>query len=128
MANETNLKSINSLRLMYVKEIIFEHSDEEHFINLYEIADILKSDYNTTVTRQTLAADIDMLIDAGYDIECVKSNPNKYHVLSRDFDIAELRILIDAVESRCRRVSSFPPRLQSTGAYQEACKTRWPFR
>ena len=53
MTNETNLKSINSLRLMYVKEIIFEHSDEEHFVNLYEIADILKSDYNTTVTRQT---------------------------------------------------------------------------
>ena len=99
MANETNLKSINSLRLMYVKEIIFEHSDEEHFVNLYEIADILKSDYNTTVTRQMVAADIDMLIDAGYDIECVKSNPNKYHVLSRDFDIAELRILIDVVES-----------------------------
>ena len=87
----------SSLRLMYVKEIIFEHTDEEHFLTISEIMDMLKYDYQMPVTRQTLTDDIDILIEAGYDIECVKGHTNQYHVLSRDFDIAELRILIDVV-------------------------------
>ena len=33
------------------------------------------------------------------DIETVKSTQNKYHLVSREFDIAELKLLIDAVES-----------------------------
>lgn len=99
MANENKVKSNNCLRLMYIKEIIFEHTDEDHFLNTSELIEMLRTDYGIAVTRQTLVADIDMLIEAGYDIECVKSNPNKYHILSRDFDIAELRILIDVVES-----------------------------
>ena len=99
MASENKAKSNNCLRLMYIKEIIFEHTDEEHFLNTSELIEMLKNDYGIAVTRQTLVADIDMLIEAGYDIECIKSNPNKYHILSRDFDIAELRILIDVIES-----------------------------
>lgn len=35
----------------------------------------------------------------GMDIETVKSTQNKYHLVSREFDIAELKLLIDAVES-----------------------------
>ncbi|MBR0418287.1 MAG: WYL domain-containing protein [Erysipelotrichaceae bacterium] len=97
--NKTKVNKSNCLRLLYVKEIIFEHSDEEHLLSTNEIIDMLHNEYHISVTRQTLTADIDMLIDAGYDIECIKSNPNKYHILSREFDIAELRILIDSIES-----------------------------
>lgn len=35
----------------------------------------------------------------GMDIETVKSTQNKYHLVSREFDVAELKLLIDAVES-----------------------------
>lgn len=97
MEKAKNDKLNNSLRLMYVKEIIFERTDEDHFLNTFEILDILEKDYQVSVTRQTLAYDIDILIEAGYDIECIQGRPNKYHVLSREFDIAELRILIDVV-------------------------------
>ena len=54
MNNEKKLKSNNSLRLMYVKEIIFEHTDEDHFITIGEISDMLQSNYGITATRQTL--------------------------------------------------------------------------
>ncbi len=84
---------------MYLKEIIFEHTDEEHFLSICEILDLLESDYGIITTRKTLYEDIDMLIKAGYDIECVRGQKNKYHVLSREFDNAEIRILIDSVES-----------------------------
>ena len=99
MNNEKKLKSNNSLRLMYVKEIIFEHTDEDHFITIGEISDMLQSNYGIYATRQTLYNDIELLIEVGYDIENVKSQNNMYHVLSRDFDIAELRLMIDAVGS-----------------------------
>jgi hypothetical protein len=40
-------------------------------------------------------------MESGFDIECVKGikNTNMYHILSRAFDLVELRVLIDAVES-----------------------------
>ncbi|MCR5383143.1 MAG: transcriptional regulator [Saccharofermentans sp.] len=105
MGNEKKLKSNNCLRLMYVKEIIFEYTDEEHFISISEISDMLQSNYGISAARQTLYNDIDLLIEAGYDIECVKGQNNMYHVLSREFENAELHILIDAVES----MRSLPP-------------------
>ena len=100
MENNWNAaKLIKNLRPMYVKEIIFEYTDEDNFLTVGEISDKLVENYGITVTRQTLYDDIDMLISAGYDIECVKGRMNQYHVLSREFDNAELRILIDSVES-----------------------------
>ena len=37
MANTKNEKINNNLRPLYVKEIIFEHTDEEHFLTVYDI-------------------------------------------------------------------------------------------
>jgi len=91
----------NNLRPMYVKEIIFEHTDETHYISVGEIIKILETSYGVTACRQTIYDDIEMLINAGFDIEDVngKNNRHQYHVLSREFDAVELRIVIDAIGS-----------------------------
>ena len=99
MANTKNEKINNNLRPLYVKEIIFEHTDEEHFLTVYDIEKILEEDYGIAASRKTIYIDINTLIEAGYDIECIKGHVNKYHVLSREFDNAELRLLIDSVAS-----------------------------
>ena len=99
MANTKSNKMINNLRPMYVKEILFDHTDENHFITVNEILELLESVYGITSTRKTLYEDIDLLLSVGLDIECIKGRMNKYHLLSRDFDIAEIRLLIDSVES-----------------------------
>ena len=99
MANMKSNKMINNLRPMYVKEILFDHTDENHFITVNEILELLESVYGITSTRKTLYEDIDLLLSVGLDIECIKGRMNKYHLLSRDFDIAEIRLLIDSVES-----------------------------
>ena len=44
MANTKNEKINNNLRPLYVKEIIFEHTDEEHFLTVYDIEKILEED------------------------------------------------------------------------------------
>ena len=101
MENAWNTKWNNNLRPMYVKEILLEHTDETHFISVGDIIEILKSSYNVTACRQTIYDDIDMLIKAGFDIEDVngKNNRHQYHVLSREFEIAELLVTIGAVKS-----------------------------
>ena len=96
-----NAKYNNNLRPMYVKEIIFEYTDETHFISVGEILKILESSYGVTACRQTIYDDIDMLIKAGFDIEDVngKNNRHQYHVLSREYDLIEVRIIMDAIGS-----------------------------
>ena len=80
-------KNNTNLRTMFVKEILVDNTDENHFITIGEILNILNSSYGIHAVRQTIYEDIDMLIDAGYDL------------VTREFEIAELRLLIDALES-----------------------------
>lgn len=91
----------NNLRLLFIKEILSERTDEDHFISVNDIIEILNSNYGINTTRKTVYEDIDMLLDSGFDIECLKGhkNSNMYHMLTRTFDLVELRIMIDAVES-----------------------------
>lgn len=63
-----------------------------------------------------------MLKEAGVDIELVKSSQNKYHIVSRDFDIAELKILIDAVES-----SKFITKVKSRQLAEKISRLAGPF-
>lgn len=99
MAKAVNEKYNNILRALCVKDILYKYTDEDHYLTVSEILGMLKLNYGITSIRQTIYDDIDMFVKSGYDIECVKGRKNKYHVLSREFDIAELRVLIDAVES-----------------------------
>ena len=94
-------KNNTNLRTMFVKEILVDNTDENHFITIGEILNILNSSYGIHAVRQTIYEDIDMLIDAGYDIESVsgRNNTHMYHLVTREFEIAELRLLIDALES-----------------------------
>jgi predicted DNA-binding transcriptional regulator YafY len=89
----------NKIRLLLVLKILFEHTDEDHCITIAQILQILKDEHGIDSYRKTIKEDIDLLIDAGYDIEFIKSSQNQYHVISRDFDVAELKVLIDAVVS-----------------------------
>lgn len=112
MENVVNIAKINNnLRPMYVKEIIFEHTDETHFITVGEILEILETSYGISSCRKTIYDDINMLIESGFDIEDVngKNNRHLYHVLSREFEIAELLVTIGAVKS----VRTLPPKKNS---------------
>ena len=65
-----DVRNNNSLRLMFVKDILHDKTDENHFITIGEILNILNS-HGISAVRQTIYDDIDLLIEAGYDIECV---------------------------------------------------------
>lgn len=61
--------------------------------------DILESEYNIPTHRTTIPTDIAVLQEFGMDIQIVRSAQIRYNLLSREFDYAELKLLIDAVAS-----------------------------
>ncbi|MBO7711553.1 MAG: WYL domain-containing protein, partial [Lachnospiraceae bacterium] len=60
---------------------------------------ILKSEYGITVERHTLYAEIEKLTDVGLDIIKLEGKTNGYYVASRRFELPELKLLVDAVQS-----------------------------
>lgn len=87
------------LRPLYIAKILYDMTDEDHYLSTPEIISILKEKYGIEGYRTTITSDIEALIDFGMEIEVVKSSATQYHLISREFDLPEIKLLIDAVES-----------------------------
>lgn len=92
------------LRPLYLGKILFELTDEEHCLSTKELIEILNKEYGISSHRQTIATEIELLKDFGMDIKCIRERQNKYHLVSREFDLAELKLIIDAVDA-CKFIS-----------------------
>ena len=86
-------------RPLYLGKILQERTDEEHFLTTAQLMQILEEEYGIKSHRQTIKSDLELLQSFGMDIQEIKSTQNRYNLVSRQFDIAELKLLIDAVES-----------------------------
>lgn len=87
------------LRPFYVAKILSERTDEEHDITIVQIIEILKSEYGISTTRGTITDDITVLKKLGMNIDVQLKSQNHYSLIGRDFDLPEIKTLIDAVES-----------------------------
>ena len=86
-------------RPFYIARLLEELTDEDHYLTTVQIIDLLEERYGITTHRQTIPPDIEILRKVGMDIDCVSSTQNRYRLMSRRFDDAELKLLIDAVAS-----------------------------
>lgn len=84
-----NKKMLN----MLILEILRKYTDENHSLTQQEIIKILNRDYGMGCDRRSVKSNIMSLKEMGYDISTDQGN----RLLSREFDDAELRILIDSV-------------------------------
>lgn len=91
-------ESMTKKRLLVLLQLLYKKTDEEHPVNTTQIIECLEEE-GFSINRRTLANDIGLLIEMGYDIVMVKSSPNKYFWGDREFEIPELRMLVDAVSS-----------------------------
>lgn len=88
----------SKLRLLYIRDILSEYSDEEHPLNSTDIISLLESKYGISCERKTVYDCIEALSDYGYDI--IKAGTKKgFFMASREFELPEIRVLIDAVQS-----------------------------
>ena len=85
-------------KLLYILKFFYEETDEEHTLTVNEI--IAKLERNgISAARRSIYDDIRTLQDFGVDIVMRKSKTCEYFLASRLFEMAELKILIDSVQS-----------------------------
>jgi len=78
---------------MLILEILRKYSDEHHSLTQQDIIRLLEKNYAMACDRRSVKSNVMSLKEMGYDISVDKG----YRLLSREFDDAELRILIDSV-------------------------------
>lgn len=86
------------LKLLLLLEILKKESDDENKLSTNYLIEKLNQN-GISVERKTLYQDIKLLKDFGYDILIDKEKSNKYSIVHEPFDLAELKILCDAVKS-----------------------------
>lgn len=87
------------LRPFYLAKILYDRTDEEHTLTTAELMAILENEYGVKTHRQTIPSDVALLRTTGMDIQEVKTDQKRYNLVSREYDIAEIKLLIDAVQS-----------------------------
>lgn len=101
--NEEKLEVIDGqqrlTRILYLKKILEERTDEENPLSTTQLINILNDEYGISAHRTTITKDIAALQEFGVDIVIIHSTQSKYFVASRKFELPELKLLIDAVES-----------------------------
>lgn len=97
---DTMSKSINQkLKLIYLLHFLEQYTDENHALSTQELIQKLE-DAGIGAERKSIYDDMQRLVDYGYDILQSKSkDKNGYYLASRDFELAELKLLVDAVQS-----------------------------
>ena len=95
MAKSQNQK----LKLMYLMKILYELTDEQHSITMTDIIEALKS-YDISAERKSLYNDIENLRLYGLDIIGTQEGRTySYHIGNRQFELAELKLLVDSVQA-----------------------------
>ena len=87
------------LRPFYVAKMLYEQTDEDHYLTIAQIMEQLERDYGINTSRGTVGDDIKVLKELGVEIEVEPSTQKRFYLIGRRFELPELKTLIDAVES-----------------------------
>lgn len=92
-------KSSNQkLKLWFLYRILFENTDEDTPMTMLQIIAELER-YGISAERKSVYNDIELLVNAGVDIVSEKRDKYVYYMGSRDFQLAELKLLVDCVQA-----------------------------
>ena len=85
-------------RLLLLLQLLLEQTDEIHSVSSGDILQFWASN-GIQANRKNVYSDIQLLMDFGLDVICVRSAQNRYFIGSRLLELPELKLLVDAVES-----------------------------
>lgn len=87
------------LKLLYIVKLLSESTDEHHPVSTTDIIAYLDAN-GIHSERKSIYDDIDKLCEFGYDIIQVHSRlGGGYYMAGREFELAELKLLVDAVQA-----------------------------
>lgn len=85
-------------RLLALRDYLYRYTDEQHPVSTQDLIDeMTRQGYPGN--RKTIKDDIDVLNKFGMDIITNVSRGNSFYMASREFEIPELKLLVDAVSS-----------------------------
>ena len=86
-------------KLLYLLKIFWEETDEQNGLSIGGIIQRL-DEYGVTADRKTLYTDFEELRQFGLDILAQRAGRDTtYRLVSRPFEVAELKLLVDSVQS-----------------------------
>lgn len=92
-------KSYNQkIKLLFLMDLFMQKTDIEHTISMKDILSELEKN-GISGARKSIYSDIETLKDYGMEIEYRKEQPEGYYLSERTFELAELKLLVDAVQS-----------------------------
>jgi len=86
------------LKLLYIMRLLLEKSDEQHPVSTNDIIASLEAN-DIAAERKSIYSDIESLRVFGMDIIQLRGTNGGYYVASRDFELPELKLLVDSVQS-----------------------------
>ena len=112
------------LKLLYLLRILYEKTDEAHHLTMEEILESLAA-YGIDAERKSIYSDMEMLSLAGFDIIKEKHDRNVYYYIgSRQFELAELKLLVDSVQSSrfitTKKSNELIKKIESLASHYEA--------
>ena len=87
------------LKIFYILDYLERNSREDNPIRAGELIAMLDRDHNIACERKTVYSDIAALQEYGVDIISLPGKNGGYYIGSRNFELPELKLLIDAVQS-----------------------------
>ena len=90
--------SHQKLKMMYLAKILMDKTDEEHTITVPEMISELAK-LGISAERKSIYDDLEYLQLFGLDICSNKTRTTNYYVASRDFELPELKLLVDSVQA-----------------------------
>ncbi len=92
--------SNQKFKFTYLMKIMLDKTDDDHALTLSQIIEELNK-YGVSAERKSIYADFTDMNDQ-FGIEIMKEQIGRetyYHVGSRDFELAEVKLLVDAIQS-----------------------------
>ena len=87
---------VSKRRLLMLLKLLRQQTDEEHPLSTAEIIEYFGKQ-GIVIERRTVVTDIDLLCEAGYDLVTIKGSQNRYFFGTRELELPEVKLLIDAV-------------------------------
>lgn len=95
---ENKEKNAVKARLVILAQMFYERTDQENPMTGLEILDYLR-EHEVPANEKTLRGDIELLQNLGLDIVKIVSRPYLFYWGERQFEMPELKLLVDAVAS-----------------------------
>lgn len=85
-------------KILALLQILEQKTDENHLLTVPQLAQALEQQ-GIPCERKSIYTDLDALREMGYDVELQRGPGGGYYLASRRFELPELKLLVDAVQS-----------------------------